>query len=114
MKHKNKKFKPYQQNQMMALPPTFDELIDRNHPVRIVNQVIDEIDIDPLIKKYKGGGCSSYHPRMLLKVVVYGYLNNIYPSRKIEKAVLENIHFMWLAGMSRLITIQLIVFEQTG
>jgi len=101
MKHKNKKFKPYQQNQMMALPPTFDELIDRNHPVRIVNQVIDEIDIDPLIKKYKGGGCSSYHPRMLLKVVVYGYLNNIYPSRKIEKAVLENIHFMWLAGMSR-------------
>ncbi len=62
----------------MALPPTFEELIDKNHPVRVVNRVIDEIDLDPLLKKYKGGGSSSYHPRMLLKVLVYGYLCNIY------------------------------------
>jgi len=85
----------------MALPPTLDELIPMNHPVRVVNQVIDEINLDPIIRKYKGGGSSSYHPRMLLKVLVYGYLCNIYSSRKIESSVKENIHFMWLAGMEQ-------------
>jgi transposase len=85
----------------MAFPPTIEELISPEHPVRVVNQVIDEIDLDPLLKKYKTIGCSSYHPRMLLKILVYGYLSNIYSSRKMEFAVKENIHFMWLAGMER-------------
>lgn len=49
---------------------------------------------------YKGGGTSSYHPRMMLKVLFYAYLNNIYSCRKIEKALQENIHFMWLSGNS--------------
>ena len=85
----------------MAIPPTFDELIAKDHPVRVVNQIIDEINLDPLLKKYKGGGCTSYHPRMLLKILVYAYLSNVYSSRKIEAAVKENIHFMWLAGMKQ-------------
>ena len=101
MKRFKIKFKPYHQNQIMALPPTFDELIDKNHPVRIVNRVIDEIDLDPLLETYKGGGSSSYHPRMLLKVLVYGYLCNIYSSRKIESAIKENIYFMWLSAMEQ-------------
>jgi len=86
---------------MMLLPPSLDELIIENHPVRIINQVIDQINIEPLIKNYKGGGTSSFHPRMMLKVLVYAYINNVYSSRKIESAVKENIHFMWLAGMNR-------------
>jgi transposase len=85
----------------MMLPPSLEELITENHPVRIVNQVIDRINIDPLLKKFKGGGTSSYHPRMLLKVLVYGYLNNTYSSRKMEAALKENIHFMWLSGMNK-------------
>ena len=85
----------------MLLPRSLEELIDKNHPVRIVNQVIDRIDIDPLLKKFKGGGTSSYHPRMLLKVLVYAYLNNTYSSRRMEAALKENIHFMWLAGMNK-------------
>ena len=51
----------------MLILPTPEEMVDKNHPVRIVNQVIDQIDIDPLFVKHKGGGISSYHPRMLLK-----------------------------------------------
>lgn len=85
----------------MMLPPSLEELIEKNHPVRIVNQVIDCIDIDPLLKKFKGGGTSSYHPRMLLKVLVYGYLSNTYSSRRLEAGLKENIHFMWLAGMNK-------------
>src|SRR5690606_19400229 len=61
-------FKNYTPNQIKLLPQSLEERIDKNHPVRIVNQVIDKIDIDPLLKKFKGGGTSSYHPRMLLKV----------------------------------------------
>jgi transposase len=93
-------FKAYNQQQAMLLPPSLDELISANHPVRVVNKVLDQIDIVPLIAKYKVGGTSSFHPRMLLKVLVFAYINNIYSSRKIEEALQQNIHFMWLSAMS--------------
>src|SRR5678816_1253773 len=93
-------FKENKQHQLMALPPTLDELIAKNHPVRVVNDVLDKVDITKLLQQYKPGGTSSYHPRMLLKAVVYAYINNIYSSRKIEEALQVNIHFMWLSGMS--------------
>jgi transposase len=67
-------FKAYTQNQAMLLPPSLDELIAPDHPVRIVNQVLNKIDIEPLVQKYTGGGSSSFHPRMLLKVLVFAYI----------------------------------------
>lgn len=94
-------FKTYSQHQAMLLPPTLEELIKPNHPVRIVSAVLDKIDIEPLLRTYKTGGTSNYHPLMLLKVVVYAYVNNIYSSRKIEEALEQNIHFMWLSGMNQ-------------
>ena len=93
-------FKDYSPNQILLFPPSLEEMIDPNHPVRVVNQVIDRLDIDTLLKKYKGGGSSSYHPRLMLKILVYGYLTNQYSSRKIDQAVAQNIYFMWLSGMS--------------
>lgn len=95
------RFKGSRQNQPTFLPPSLDELIDQRHPVRMLNEVINQIDLSKLLKTYKGGGSSSYHPRMLLKVLIYGYLSNLYSSRKIAAAVTENIHFMWLAGGQR-------------
>ena len=94
-------FKSNHQHQAMLLPPDVSDLIASNHPVRVVNEVLDRIDITQLIEQYKPGGTSSYHPRMLLKVVVYAYINNVYSSRKIEEAVGQNINYMWLAGMSK-------------
>lgn len=91
-------FKRYDQNQLMLIPPSYDELVPQNHPVRVVNDVIERIDVRVLETSYKGGGTSSYHPRTLLKVMVYGYIRNIYSSRKLEQACQENVHFMWLAG----------------
>lgn len=101
MQSRNSKivFKDYNPNQMMLLPPSLEEMIPENHPVRVVNQVVDTIDLDSLLRKYKGGGCSSYHPRLMLKVLIYGYLTNTYSSRKMEEALRQNIHFMWLSGM---------------
>src|SRR3989337_1449080 len=85
----------------MLLPPDLNDLIAANHPVRVVNEVLEKVDITELLRQYKPGGTSSYHPRMLLKVLVYGYINNIYSSRKIEEALTQNICFMWLSGMSK-------------
>ena len=94
-------FKAYFQHQAFLFPPSLEDLISANHPVRIVNDVINSIDLRTLSEQYKGGGASSYHPAMLLKVVVYSYLVNIYSSRKMETAIQENIHLMWLSGMQR-------------
>ena len=93
-------FKDYNFNQNLLLPPSLEELIDPNHPVRVVNQVVDNLNLDPILAKYEGGGCPAYHPRLMLKVLIYGYLTNQYSSRKIEQALQQNIHFMWLSGMS--------------
>lgn len=94
-------FKDYNPNQGQLLPPSLEELITNNHPVRVVNSVIDGLNLEGLIKSYKGGGTSSHHPRMLLKILVYGYLSNIFSSRRLEEACTQNIHFMWLAAMTR-------------
>ena len=94
-------FKTYQQNQVYLFPPSLEDMIGINHPVRVVSEVMDRIDMDIIIKKYKGGGTTSYHPRMLLKVLIYAYLNNVYSSRRMEASVKENIYFMWLAGMQQ-------------
>ncbi|MEO7047684.1 MAG: IS1182 family transposase [Ferruginibacter sp.] len=94
-------FKQYSPTQSFLIFPSFDELIEANHPVRVVNDVVDKIDLKLLMKQYKGGGTSSYHPKMMLKVMVYSYLTNTYSSRKMEGALKENIHFMWLSAMNR-------------
>ena len=69
--------------------------------VRFVDHVIDQMDLTPILNTYKGGGTSSYHPRMMLKVVVYGYVERVHSCREIAKAVSERIPFMWLAGGQR-------------
>lgn len=92
-------FKAYHQNQTHLFPLSLEEMIGTHHPVRIVSKVIDTIDIEPIRRLYKGGGTSAYHPRLLLKILVYGYLTNVYSSRKLEEQVRQNIHFMWIAGM---------------
>lgn len=92
------KFKVYNQQQNWLFPPSIEELIPEDHPVRIVNGVIEQLDIKPLIKAYSKDGQPSYHPKMMLKVMVYAYMDNTYSSRKIEKAMRENINFMWLSN----------------
>jgi len=94
-------FKPYVMNQVALLPPSYDELISQNHLVRVVNDAIEKIDLSSLLAQYKGGGTSSYHPKMLLKVLVYAYADRNYSSRRIAKALRENIHFMWISGENR-------------
>lgn len=99
--HNKVVFKSYQQNQMWLLPPSLGELIPSDHIVRLVSEAIDGMDMSKLLKAYEGGGASNYHPKMLLKALVYGYIEKLYSSRRIEKALKENICFMWLCGMQQ-------------
>ena len=93
--------KPENQKQSLLFPPSLDELIPKTHVVRVVNDVIDRLDLVGIKESYKGGGNSCYSPKMMLKILVYAYLNNVYSSRKIEQQICENINYMWLCGMSR-------------
>lgn len=92
------RFKESTSQQVVLFPANIGDSIPANHPVRIVNQVVDNLNIDDILSGYKGGGTSSYHPRMMLKVLFYSYFCNTYSCRQIEKQLQENIHFMWLSG----------------
>lgn len=94
-------FKEYNQQQIQLLPPNLDELVPAHHLVRVVNQVVDRLDLSAIINQYEGGGASAYHPRMLTKVLLYGYSMKIYTGRKIAKALSQDITFMWLAAFNR-------------
>ena len=101
MSHNKVIYKRYDQNQLNLIPANLEDMIPEDHIVRLVNKVIERLDISSIESTYKKGGTSIYHPRMLLKVVVYGYLQKIYSSRRITKALREDIHFMWLSGNNR-------------
>src|SRR3972149_7905510 len=93
-------FKRYPQGQL-RLPTDLEELVPAGHLVRVVNSAMERMELSPLLRRYKGGGTSSYHPKMMLKVLVYAYSQRTYSSRQIAKALRENVHFMWLSGQSR-------------
>jgi transposase len=92
-------YKPYEQHQAFLIPPSAAELIPSDHLVRLVSEVIDEMGIEKLLRKYQaGGGASRYHPVMMAKVFVYGYMTKVCSSRMLAKALRENVMFMWLSG----------------
>ena len=93
-------FKTQTGNFPELFPINIFDLIPENHPVRLVDTVVNQLDISDITSLYLGGGCSAYHPRMMIKVLFYGYLSNTYSCRKIAKALTENIHFMYISGNS--------------
>lgn len=91
-------FKSYTTNDNLLLPPTLGDCIEKNDPVRVINRIIESVDLKALYERYPGGGCPAYHPRMMLKLLVYAYMRNIYSSRRIEEFGRNDIRFMWLIG----------------
>ena len=91
-------FRDYNPKQTILFPQRLDKDIADNDPVRVVDAVIDNLKLENFRKLYKERGRSPYHPKMMLKAVIYGYMNNLYSCRKIESALKRDIHFIWLAG----------------
>ena len=94
-------YRSYNPNQIILFPQRIDEDIAGNDPVRIISAIIDRLDLSKFHKLYHGIGRCAYHPRMMLKVVVYAYMNNFYSCRKIEKLLHRDIHFIWLSGCEK-------------
>lgn len=91
-------FKNDNQKEILLFPPSLEEKIPATHSVRVVDAVIESLNVDTILSSYRGGGNSCFHPRQMLKILVYAYLNNIYSSRRIEQCLQENIYYMWLGG----------------
>ena len=91
-------FREHINNQLILFPERIDKDIAPDDPVRLVNAVVDSLDMERIYSLYYDRGASPYHPRMMLKVIIYGYMNNIYSCRKIESALRRDVHFIWLAG----------------
>ena len=94
-------FRPYNPNQTVLFPQRIDEDIAENDPVRMVDALVEGLNLESFRKLYKECGRSPYHPRMMLKVILYAYMNNIYSCRKIEKLLHRDIHYIWLAGYEK-------------
>ncbi len=94
-------YKSYNQNDYLLFPPCLGDFIAENDPVRVLDAIVENLDISAIEATYVGGGTSSYHPRMLLKVVLYAYLQNVYSGRKMETLVRRDVNFVWLSGMQR-------------
>ena len=91
-------FRPYIPNQTVLFPQRIDEDIAENDPVRIVDALVESLSLESFRKLYKECGRSPYHPKMMLKVILYAYMNNIYSCRKIEKLLYHDIYYICLGG----------------
>jgi transposase len=92
-------FREYSQCQGLLLPPSLDEFVPEDHEARIINDVVDAVDLSPLFAKYEGGGAPAYHPAMMLKVIIYAYSRDIYSSRSIAQGLKTDTAFMFLSGL---------------
>ena len=80
------------------LPPSVDEWLPEKHLARFVVEVIDGLDLRAMSGSYRGSGSASYHPRMLLGILVYGYATGVFSSRKLERASYDSVAFRFIAA----------------
>ena len=88
-------------NNRLLLTVNPGEDIAENDPVRVVDAIVEGLDLKDFKKLYKEKGRCPYHPKMMLKIILYAYMNNIYSCRKIERVVQRDIHYIWLAAQER-------------
>lgn len=94
------RFKGGSRDQIM-LPSYLDEWIAKDHPVRLIDAIVDEMDLSDILATYRPGGAPLYHPRVLLKILFYGYLSGDTSTRTLEVLCCESMPYMWLTGMQQ-------------
>ena len=88
-------------NKRLFLTVNPNEDIAENDPVRVVDAIVEGLDLREFKKLYHEKGRCPYHPKMMLKIILYAYMNNIYSCRKMERAVQRDIHYIWLAAQEQ-------------
>jgi len=82
------------------LPPSIDDWLDEDHLARFVVEVVDQLDLSNLTRKYAGRGSKAHHPATLLALLVYGYASGVFSSRRLERATYDSVAFRYIAAGS--------------
>lgn len=91
-------FRPINRDTDFLLPPSVDDWLPERHLARFVVEVVDQLDLSAMTKAYRGSGSASYHPAMLLGLLIYGYATKVFSSRAIERATHDSVAFRFIAG----------------
>lgn len=92
------RFIPFSRKQQYLLPPSVDEWLPENHLARFIVEVVEQLDLSKIIRRYAGCGSAAYHPELMLALLVYGYATGIFSSRKIERATYDSVAFRFIAA----------------
>jgi transposase len=80
------------------LPPSVDEWLPERHLARFVVEVIERLDLSAMVGAYRGSGSASYHPSVLLGLLVYGYATGVFSSRQLERATYDSVAFRFITA----------------
>ena len=91
-------FRPVDRDTGFLMPPSVDEWLPERHLARFVVEVIASLDLRAMIGSYRGSGEASYHPAVLLGILIYGYATGVFSSRKLEGATYNSVAFRFIAA----------------
>lgn len=91
-------FRPIDRETDFLLPPSVDEWLPQRHLARFVVEVIGGLDLRAMTGSYRGSGEASYHPKLLLGIIIYGYATGVFSSRKLERASYDSVAFRFIAA----------------
>jgi transposase len=91
-------FRPTDRLTSFLMPPSVDEWLPEKHLARFVVEVVDGLDLSAMSKSYRGWGSASYHPAVLLSLLVYGCATGVFSSRKLERATYDSVAFRFIAA----------------
>ena len=91
-------FRPTDRETGFLMPPSVDEWLPEQHLARFVVEVVEGLDLRAMSQSYRGSGSASYHPVVLLSILVYGYATGVFSSRKLERATYNSVAFRFIAG----------------
>ena len=80
------------------MPPSVDEWLPERHLARFVAEVVEGLDLRAMTGSYRGSGEASYHPQLLLGLIIYGYATGVFSSRKLERASYDSVAFRFIAA----------------
>ncbi len=91
-------FRPIDRDTGFLMPPSVDEWLPERHLARFVVEVIAGLDLRAMTGSYRGSGEASYHPQLLLGIVIYGYATGVFSSRKLDRASYDSVAFRFIAA----------------
>ena len=94
------KFQPINRDTPYLLPPSVQDWLPEKHLARFVVEIVDQLDLNPLLTRYEGGGKQPYHPAMLLALLFYGYATGTFSSRKLEQATYDSVAFRFITELT--------------